>query len=239
MVSFAEVRKAGRRLSIAALLLAAASAIYYFSDEVPFAYLEVDGYLPVLWIVRLGALVVAMGLLFALVYPLSVLAVRGPLAVRDWRRTARVPGGPPRTLRLERVVDVLLCLAVLVCAYRLVKPALLEALLPLRGVAWVGQVFTIACAAGGALLIVALVWLGLGFLPNRRSAPMTAGEAPTWPPAAHRATVVTVPDAAPSSAPAAAVAAPAPRSCGSCGAANAPQAAFCRSCGASLGGPPR
>jgi len=234
VVSVAEVKKAGRRLSVAAVLLAAASAVYYFSDEVPFAYREVDGYLPVLWIVRLGALIVAMGLLFALVYPLRVVAVRGPLAVRGRRRAAGAPGGPRRALRLERALDVLLCLAALVCTYLLVKPALIEALLPLRGVGWVARVFTITCAAVGALLVVALVRLGLGLLPSRRAAPTAAGA--SLPPTVAPADVVSVSAPSRASPEHAAVASPAERFCGSCGAANPSQASFCRSCGAGLGG---
>jgi hypothetical protein len=170
VVSTTEVKTAGRRLCVGAVFLAAASAVYYFSDEVSFAYREVDGYLPVLWIVRLGALIVAMGLLFAIVYPVRVLAVRGPLALRARRRTAATPNGAGRSLRLERTLDTLLCLLVLGCAYLLVKPALIEALLPLRGVGRIGLAFTIACAVAGVILLVALVWLALGLLPSRRSA---------------------------------------------------------------------
>jgi len=237
VVSFGEVRKAGRRLCVAALLLAAASAVYYFSDEVSFAYREVDGYLPVLWIVRLGALIVAMGLLFALVYPVRVLAVRGPLAVRDRRRPAGASGRPRRTLRLERVLDVLLCLAVLGCTYLLIRPALIEALLPLSGVGWVGGVFTIACMAIAAILVVTLVGLGVGFLPSRRPASTAASAVVSeqTPVAA----AAPVPDAWPSPSPTTETAPPAKRFCGSCGEANPSMATFCRSCGAGLGGGPR
>ncbi len=239
MGSVAEVKEAGRRLSVAALLLAAASAVYYFSDEVPLAYHEVDGYLPVLWIVRLGALIVAMGLLFALVYPLRVVAVRGPLAVRDRRRAAGAPGIHHKALRLERFLDVLLCLAVLGCTYLLVKPALIEALLPLSGVGWAGQVFTLGCTAVGALLVVVLAWLGLAGVRCRRRASSTEGAVASQPPSATPTIVAPAPvpvtDASPLSAPTAETAPTAQRFCGSCGTANSSRAAFCGSCGAGLG----
>ena len=239
MVSVAEVKKAGRRLGFAAVLLAAASAVYYFSDEASFAYREVDGYLPVLWIVRLGALIVAMGLLFALVYPLRVLAVRGPLAVRDRRRAASATSGPRRTLRLERVLDVLLCLAALVCTYLLVKPALIEALLPLSGVGWVMQLFTIACAAVGALLLLALVWLGLAAVSSRRTESTAEGAVASQPPTAAPPEVVSVSAPLLASTGHAVAASSAGRFCSSCGVSNPPEAKFCRSCGAGLGGSQR
>jgi len=242
VVSLTEVKKAGRRLCVAAVLLAAASSVYYFSDEVSFAYREVDGYLPVLWIVRLGALIVAMGLLFAIAYPVRVLAVRGPLALRDRQRSGGASGRPRGMLRLERVLDVVLCLAALGCTYLLVKPALIEALLPLSGVGWVSRAFTIACAAVGAVLLLVLIWLGLRLLP-RRAAPTVgdpvAAQPPSPAPAVMSWAVAPAGDASPSSTPAVDVTPASERFCSACGTANPSQATFCRSCGAGLQGGPR
>jgi hypothetical protein len=123
--------------------------------------------------VRLGLAIVAGGLLLAIVYPIRVLAVRLPLALRrgagEGGAGAPVQCGDPectggdgkrpgrRSLHLERALDAALSLVALAAAYVLISGALTQALVPLTGGDLIEKAFIAACLVLAALLMLSLV----------------------------------------------------------------------------------
>jgi len=221
---------AGRRLVTASVLLATVSACYYLADEVAFTYRELDGYLPLLPIVRLSLAIVAGGLLLAIAYPVRVLAVRLPLAVRrstgdgskgeSSRRddTSEADDGRTRpgrrALHLERALDAALSLLALGCAYLLIDRALTPALVPLTGGELVVKAFLAVTLLAAALLGLWLVWelRGVVVSGGPRREPATSSRAAAIGALEAGSTVT----------------------CRSCGAASPVSSRFCQTCGADL-----
>ena len=207
MLGSVALKNAGLRMVISSVLLAAVSVTFYVADESAAMYRELDGYLPLLPIVRLGLAVVAAALILGMAYPARVLLLRPVWMLRARWGHAAEGANTDRGPHVGRLLDAACSLAALVCAYVLIAPRIPLVLLPLHGLSWVGPVFAVCCVTAGALLVLWLFWeswMIVGGSPER-----TEG---------------------------APVEAPAPGVCAVCGATNPPAGRFCRSCGARLDG---
>jgi hypothetical protein len=206
MLEKTALKKAGLRIMVSSVVLAAVSVTYYVADQSAAMYRELDGYLPLLPIVRLALAIVAAALILGMAYPARVLLLRPVWMVRArWRHAAEgaiTDGGTHG----ERLLDAVCSLAALVCAYVLIAPLIPPALLPLHGLHWVGPVFAVCCLTAGALLVLWLFWESWMIVGRLQ--------------ACHEDPPARV----------------APGVCAVCGVASPPAGRFCRSCGAKLDG---
>ncbi len=232
------ISKAGRRLTIAAALLALVAGFYYYADTMDVAYRDLNGYIPLLPIVRLGLAIVAAGLFFGIAYLLRVIIVRGVQALAERSKTERKRDLAQDT-RVERSVDLVLSMAALALAHALVKPALAKTLVPLSGVGWVPPAFGWVCLAAGVVLLACLVLQIRSLVVGRSRAarPASGAQAPAiagWATATDGSATATAGSA---TATDGRLQAPASADlyCAECGSPFPEGAGFCGTCGAARG----